>query len=221
MGFLDMAFSPLWTGPSRAAKFLADKIDNPQGEGSFLRGLLAGGLEGAGDVVSDMTSPASIASSALGGSGMSALRRGKRLLSPSSSLAPIRQNYMYSDEGRDLASLYDRMGPEFVPIGGEDVLNATRGSREAANLAKFKPAASEQISRSSLGGDDVAAKMAKVTAARSAAKGAEEVKGKADFLGFQDDFAGGGFNLYNVNWPGHPMDKSTITEEAAKKMGLL
>lgn len=79
-------FTPLTDAPSRFAKKVADRIDQPRmpsrtfDEGSFLgnyedfankltsqiRGGLAGSVQGLGNLASDMTSPMSIASSLAG-----------------------------------------------------------------------------------------------------------------------------------------------------------
>jgi len=124
-------FDPLWEGPSRAGRNIANRIDPPAGEGGRLRGFLAGSMEGAGDVLSDMTSPLSIASLLTGTSGARRLVRGARSLSP------------YADDAANLAEAYDRMGPEFVPIGGENISNALRGSRQLGELDKIRQIAEE------------------------------------------------------------------------------
>lgn len=57
----DTISSPLTDAPSRFAKSVADYIDNPQGEGGFFHGLAAGATQGAGDVLSSLTSPVNLA----------------------------------------------------------------------------------------------------------------------------------------------------------------
>lgn len=52
--------------PSRLAKKASDFISPVDKEGSVGRGFLSGAIEGAGNVASDMTSPLSLASGALG-----------------------------------------------------------------------------------------------------------------------------------------------------------
>ena len=121
-------FDPLWEGPSRAGRNLANRIDPPTGEGGRLRGFLAGSMEGAGDVLSDMTSPLSIASTAVGMGGakrgISGIRNlGRGMRRAEQAAAPV-QNA--ADDAANLAEIYERIGPEFVPIGGEDMINALR-----------------------------------------------------------------------------------------------
>lgn len=66
---------PLTTAPSRFAKSVADYIDNPQGEGGYWHGLAAGSIQGAGDVLSSLTSPLNLATIATGtGSAIAAKR---------------------------------------------------------------------------------------------------------------------------------------------------
>lgn len=117
---------PLWKGPSRAARGMANTIDPPAGEGGYWRGLLAGSMEGAGDVMSDMTSPLSIASTLAGAGGARRLFGSLRGLRPATEA--VETASPYADEGIDIAELYDRMGPEFVPIGGEDIINSLRNA---------------------------------------------------------------------------------------------
>lgn len=63
----NFASSPLTTIPSEIASHLADKFDPRTGsEYTPVRSFLAGALEGAGDVVSSMTSPIDLAATALG-----------------------------------------------------------------------------------------------------------------------------------------------------------
>jgi hypothetical protein len=99
-------------------------IDNPQGEGGRLKGFLAGATEGAGDLVSDMTSPFSIGMSALGLGGIKKLM-GLRGLKNATSSAP------------DLAMAAERLGPEFTPIGSEALENTFRTARMAAEKKRL------------------------------------------------------------------------------------
>jgi len=64
--FLRMLMDPLTDAPSRAARGLANTIDPMQGDRGFVRPFMAGALEGAGDLVSGATSPASLLMSAAG-----------------------------------------------------------------------------------------------------------------------------------------------------------
>lgn len=70
---------PLTDAPSRMAKGVADTIDNPQGEGGYMRGLGAGMLEGVGDVISGFTAPSNLLPMATGAraisTGSNAMRR--------------------------------------------------------------------------------------------------------------------------------------------------
>lgn len=68
-GMWDWLTSPMTDAPSRFAKGVGDMISPANQEGSMLRGFLSGAAEGAGNVVSDMTSPLGIASLASGGVG--------------------------------------------------------------------------------------------------------------------------------------------------------
>lgn len=140
---------PLTTAPSRGARYLADKIDPPTGEGGRMRGFLAGALTGAGDLASDMTSPAGIASSILPG-GLGRLRTLSRL-HPRALLSGRGPSYDLPEE--ELAMLYERLGPEFIPIGGEDVLNTARTARQLDEAARMKDLvnANEEVMRGRYG----------------------------------------------------------------------
>lgn len=127
-------FDPLWKGPSRAASSMADWIDPPAGEGGRMRGFMAGATQGAGDVLSGMTSPISIASmmagpavGRLGGMARSGLG-GLRGLSSLSKMEPAATAPMENliDNSANLAEIYEKLGPEFVPVGGEAISSALR-----------------------------------------------------------------------------------------------
>lgn len=57
---------PLTRAPRRIADIGANLIDNPQGEGSWGRGLVAGSLQGIGDIATDMTSPLGLGTALVG-----------------------------------------------------------------------------------------------------------------------------------------------------------
>lgn len=62
-------FKPLTDKPRKLADLIAeeiDKQDNPQGDRGVVKPFIAGSIQGLGDVVSDFTSPASIATMAAG-----------------------------------------------------------------------------------------------------------------------------------------------------------
>jgi len=131
-------FDPLWKGPSRVASSMADYIDPPAGEGGRLRGFLAGATEGAGDVLSGMTSPASIAGMLAGpaigrlGGGLRSLS-GLRGLSSLGKLEPATAPMEHLiDNSANMAEIYEKLGPEFVPVGGEEISRALRGAGSGA-----------------------------------------------------------------------------------------
>ncbi len=68
--WVDAFTNPLTTAPSRVANTVADKIDAPSLNRSPLQAMIQGGLagmtQGAGNVMSDMTSPANIIGMAAG-----------------------------------------------------------------------------------------------------------------------------------------------------------
>ncbi len=131
-------FRPLTDAPSRAGRRISDEMEpyepiQQDGQGGFkdwlgwtdasAKGLLQGSAQGAGDVLSDMTSPFSIAMQAIGGGGL------KRL----AGLARLSRNA--ANVGREapvVESAIGRLGPEFAPVGSESAVNTAR----AANAAK-------------------------------------------------------------------------------------
>lgn len=72
--------TPLWEGPSRFAGEVAESIDQPSLERSpmmaRLQGFGAGALQGIGDLVSGLTSPINLATTALTGGSATAARAG-------------------------------------------------------------------------------------------------------------------------------------------------
>lgn len=160
---------PLTKAPSRLAKKAADKIDPPQGEGGRLRGFLAGALEGVGDLASEATSPIGMATSLIPAArplGRLArqsplygiddtIRSSRRMMDESRALS----RGMKSEGDVDLAELYERLGPEFVPIGGEDIMNTVRRARMANEALKLKQVSGEGTrftgKRMPIGGNDV------------------------------------------------------------------
>lgn len=91
--FLDFYLNPTTTAPSRAASAVANKIDQPSlNRGpmmAMLQGGLAGAIEGAGNVVSDMTSPLSIATALTGGAISNTAVKGAKALNKISRLTPV------------------------------------------------------------------------------------------------------------------------------------
>ena len=157
-------FEPLWSGPSRFGRRLADLVDpvatrdrsyvgEPMMDETIrrTRSMIAGGLEGAGDIASDFTSPFSIGLTALGMAGPKAIagsasrlgRTGSVVEGASGAVKGGRAAVNYGQDAAELGQLYDRMGPEFVPIGGEEAFNAVRGARVAAEKAKVGQMAQE------------------------------------------------------------------------------
>lgn len=162
--------NPLTKAPSRFARKLADKVDPPTGEGGRIRGFLAGALEGAGDVLSEATSPLGMAASAI-----PALKPLGRLAKQSPLYGvndTIRNSRRLIDESKDLSQLYDRIGPEFVPIGGEDIFNMVRRLKQTEKIAKGKKIAEDatrfvQHKALPISGDiDIAEMMQRVARAR-------------------------------------------------------
>ncbi len=70
---LNWLLKPTTELPSRLAKKASDAISPADKEGSIARGFLSGATEGAGKLASDMTSPLSLAMTALGAGGARAL----------------------------------------------------------------------------------------------------------------------------------------------------
>lgn len=58
-------FDPLTEAPTRFADDLAGYVDPQYGEGGMMKGFAAGAMQGAGRLASDMTSPFSLATSAI------------------------------------------------------------------------------------------------------------------------------------------------------------
>lgn len=82
---MEVARTPLTDAPSRAADFVANKIDEPSLDRSPLRakleGFAAGATQGVGDVLTQMTSPLDLALTALGLGGAKFAARGAQGLS--------------------------------------------------------------------------------------------------------------------------------------------
>ena len=147
---MNWALNPTTKAPSRFAGNLANRIDPPTGEGGFMRGLLAGGVEGIGDLVSDSTSPIGLAAMAVPGlSGMMKGARSMRKAAPTLDLiepSPVKQinpsmddvGSLIGDMKRQLARIPARKSSvtqgidpaklpmEMVPRGGEAAYNAAR-----------------------------------------------------------------------------------------------
>ena len=160
------ALKPLINAPSRVGDYIADEIDpidNREDRG-YVRPFIAGSLQGAGDVLSDMTSPVSIASSILGLGGfkrLSGLRKFKRFERPG----------MPSEA-------YERMGAEFVPRGEEEAFNAirkTRAATENMNVSRMAEEGSRLTGkRLPISGDvDVTKIMRRIQAAKDAMRASE------------------------------------------------
>lgn len=152
---------PLVSAPSIYARKAANRIDNPQGEGGYGRGLAAGMLEGAGDLVSDMTSPLSMGMSLLGAPWLKGAQQltglgnfARRIPSASSGIGPSVNI------------------PELVAQGGENIYNAGRSiygpARKTAEDLAYEVVrrGSDPINRSIGGSFNLAEAMKRSNAAR-------------------------------------------------------
>ena len=113
-------------------------IDNPQGERGYGRGLAAGMLEGAGDLVSGMTSPLSIGMSLLGAPWLKGAQKltglgnfARRVMpdSPPTSIGPS-------------VSI-----PELVARGGEGAFNTARSIYQNPAARSVEDVAYEVVRR--------------------------------------------------------------------------
>ena len=160
------ALKPLTDIPSRIGDYLGnevDPIDNREDRG-YLRPFIGGSLQGAGDVLSDMTSPVSIASSILGLGGLKRLSGLKRLRRFERSGMP--------------SEAYERMGAEFVPRGGETAFNTirkTRAATENMNVSRMAEEGSKFTgNKLPISGDvDVTEIMKRIQAAKDAMRASE------------------------------------------------
>lgn len=113
--FYNTITTPLTDAPSRFARFVGDKIDPKSGEGGYFRGFAAGALEGAGDLVSQFTSPLDLAATVTGAgavkTGLSSLRRASQGLSGLTALHG-------ADELLDPDSTIAERGAGLVEIAG-------------------------------------------------------------------------------------------------------
>lgn len=108
--------TPLTNKPSIYGRKIADTIDNPQGEGGYGRGFLAGAAEGAGDLISGMTSPMSLAGMALGAAPW---MRGAQQLTSLGRMVPKSSPPMGVGPSPSLI-------PDLVAVGDEGAYNAAR-----------------------------------------------------------------------------------------------
>lgn len=152
---------PLTTAPSIYSRKLANRIDNPQGVGSYGSGLLAGMLTGAGDLASEMTSPLSLGLSTLG---MPWLRGAKQL----TSLGNIAHRIPSPNPGVGPSVNI----PELVARGSEGIYNTGRSiyspARKTAEDLAYEVVrrGGDLINRNIGGSFNVADMMRKTNAAR-------------------------------------------------------
>lgn len=181
---LNWLLKPTTDAPSRAAKTVANQVDKPlsgfrpdqlggYGEqvnklGAQFRGGLAGMVEGAGNLASDMTSPLSIASMGLGRAASGAAR-GARSIAPTMDLieeAPAIKQVMpqaddvgslIGDMQRNLARIPQggsrlnfpggippsMLPAEMAPVGSEAAFNAPSMARAAQNSINLGDIAEE------------------------------------------------------------------------------
>jgi hypothetical protein len=149
-------FRPLTELPSELGDYAAESIDPLEGDRGYVRPFIAGSLQGAGDVLSDMTSPMSLLSSATGLSAISRLGKGVRRVSEA-----------IPDE------IYSRLGPEFLPNteAARNAFNRLRKSQLLEDAQKVKDVSYEgsrlTTGRIPVSGNvDVAEAMARIAKAR-------------------------------------------------------
>lgn len=178
----DLVNKPLWDKPSIWANNIADRIDQPRtGSSTFdpnsfmgrweelgneglgmVRGGIAGGIQGAGDLISGMTSPLNLGLTALGAPWTRSMGAGISSLGRLSSEAPI--------ASRAIGGIRPSVLPEWTAVGEESGYNAGR--------SLFKPKSVEDLAyevvrsgrdpiRRQIGGNfNVADMMAKTNNAR-------------------------------------------------------
>ena len=126
-------FSPLTNYPTRLGKQLEEDIDptNASDRG-YVRPFIAGSMEGAGNVLSDMTSPFSLLSMGAG-----RVLRGIQGVSQLNKLRALQQ--------APISPSFLRLGPEFLPDTEEamSAFNRMRKGEEAARKAKMADEAYE------------------------------------------------------------------------------
>lgn len=123
-------FKPLTRKPRELADYAADEIDPLEGDRGYVRPFIAGSLQGAGDMASDMTSPFSLLTMALGAGGLRAA---------SSIGKTAKRSGLLRGYGDDLGKIYERF-PEFAPndAGARNAINAARQSRVNAMKSSVK-----------------------------------------------------------------------------------
>lgn len=154
---VDWFFNPLTRLPSQAANAGADMIDNPQGEGGYLRGGLAGMMQGAGNVASDMTSPFSLATSAIpalsrmgnlraaagagasavDNAGMSMMNKARQALMGGNKAANVAEN--------NWGSIYQNTAPKRLPDSGNMMPSTFPSANTSAMKNPVGPSQSEQF----------------------------------------------------------------------------
>jgi len=152
----------LTDAPSRAANYTASEIDPLEGDRGYVKPFIAGSIQGTGDVLSDMSSPLSLGMSLLGAGTFARLAKLRNLGKMRSSIAP---------------EVYERMGAEFVPQGGEEAFNTIRRARQAAEEAKILDTVRQQISskKMPISGDVAVNEMMKKISAAKAAQRAKDI----------------------------------------------
>lgn len=111
---LNWSMKPLTDYPSRLAGRVAEQIDPATGEGGYGRGMLAGMTQGVGDVVSGMTSPVSLATTAMG---MPWLNRGVKSLASLGRIIP---------DAPTTGIAPSQLPPELIGRGMESGFNSAR-----------------------------------------------------------------------------------------------
>jgi hypothetical protein len=151
-------FDPLSTRPRKLADILANMIDQPTAEDrGTIKPFMAGALQGVGDLASDMTSPFSLATMALGGGAASRAMKGvqeaaplvKRAIGPAIDLgaefvAPFQRAGYNAKRAKGLAkeaeavkdmSLKGGTGRAIQPTSNDDVLNFMKARERAKSSA--------------------------------------------------------------------------------------
>jgi hypothetical protein len=183
-------FEPLWKGPQRLADDLAGAIDPQYGEGGTMKGLAAGMLQGVGNVASDMTSPFSLATSAI------------PVMSRLGLIGKAAGGLRNAQTATQEALAAERaMKPA---IGGnaiwEETANAARRGDEAVEAGMAGKRVS-QVPRPS--GTNTAPKVAK--------------EGFDHSMLSQGEI---GHDVYKIDWPGNPLHGARVTAEGLKRLGM-
>ena len=184
-------FDPLWKGPSRFADDIANAIDPEYGEGGTMRGLAAGMIHGAGNVLSDQTSPFGIATAALpllsrlglAGKAAGGLRNARTatqeaLAAEEASRPAIGGNAIWEETANAA-----RRGDDMVEsaTAGRRGIQAPRPSPSTASTPKVTK---EGFDHSMLSQGEI------------------------------------GHDIYKLDWPGNPLHGAKVTAEGLKRLGL-